>query len=270
MQKARLQPKGGISNMKAFFLWSITLAAFCFGNLNIAIASNALEVFLDSTNNPEERRSFFEIVKNQKEYSAQIQNKLEAFQKTRDSRISVLNKLLYLAAIIKSDKFIQPLVKMLEDEQYLVDECIYDCPIVFTLTVFAISTNWSPPASMNKSEKQNTKVYDLLSKIRWIRNWPLPRDKARDHTKGAGIDDSLEKAHHLSENELIKQAGPENTDDDSRYAAAYKLSYTVVSDTNLIDLYWLAVKEVTDASMEYRNSVYTAILRAEESRIIQK
>jgi hypothetical protein len=225
VQEARLWPKDGTSSMKGFFLPSITLAVLCFCNLNIAIASNALDVFLSSEKNPEERRAFSEIVKNQKQYSAQVQQKLEAFQKTRDPRINVLNKLLYLAAIIKSDKFVQPLVKMLEDEQYLMDECIYDCPIVFTLTVFAISTNWSPPASMSKSQEQNTKVYDLLPRIRYIRNLPLRREEAGDYIKGPGIDVLLEKAHRLSKKELIKQAGPENTDLDSRYAAAYARLY---------------------------------------------
>lgn len=140
-----------VRGMKVFSLSLITLVVFCFGNLNIAIASDALEVFLSSENSQEERRIFFEIVKNQKRYSAQVKQKLETFQKTRDPKINVLNKLLYLAAIIKSDKFVEPLVKMLEDKQYLMDECIYDCPIVFTLTVFAISTNWSPPVRMEKS-----------------------------------------------------------------------------------------------------------------------
>jgi hypothetical protein len=99
---------------------------------------------------------------------------------------------------------------------------------------------------------------------------PLRRQKAGDYVKGPGIDDLLEKAHRLSEKELIKQAGPENTDHDSRYAAAYELAYTIINDTNLMDLYWLAVKEVTDASMNYRNSIYRAILRAKKSKAVQK
>lgn len=84
------------------------------------------------------------------------------------------------------------------------------------------------------------------------------------------MDNLLEKAHRLSEKELIKQAGPENTDHKSRYAAVFELAYTVVNDTNLMDLYWLAVNELTDASMEYRNHVYKAILRAEKSKAMQK
>jgi hypothetical protein len=99
---------------------------------------------------------------------------------------------------------------------------------------------------------------------------PLRREKAGDHIKGRGIDTLLEKAHLLSEKELIKQAGFENTDRDSRDAAVYELAYTVIDDTNLIDLYWLAVNEVTDASMKYRNSVYIAILRAEKSKALKK
>jgi hypothetical protein len=253
--------------MKNFILLLVLFALFLSGDLNITMASNALDVFLNSENISEQRRAYLEIQKNKNNYSAQVQHKLEAFQKTKDPRINVLNKLLYLAAIIKSEKFVEPLVKMLEDKQYLTNECIYDCPIVFTLTVFAISTNWSPPVSM---DSQNTKVSDLLSRIRWIINLPLQRGYAGDEIKGPGIDDLLRKAHTLSEKELIKQAGPESRDYDSRYAAACELAYTVIKETNLLDLYWLAVTEVTDASMEYRNCVYLSILRAEKSKAMGK
>jgi hypothetical protein len=254
--------------VRNFILLPVLSALFFFGDLNITMASNILDVFLSSDNINVERKAYLEVLKNKKSYSVQIQHKLEAFQKTKDPRINVLNKLLYLAAIIKSEKFVEPLVKMLEDKQYLTNECIYDCPIVFTLTVFAISKNWFPPASMANS--QNTKVSDLLSLTRWIGNLPLRRGYAGDDIQGPGMDDLLKRAHTLTETELIKQAGPENTDYDSRYAAACELAYTVIKDTNLWDLYWLAIKEVTDASMEYRNCVYLAILRAEKAKAMRQ
>lgn len=97
-----------LRQMKNFILLPVLCVLFILGDLNISMSSDALDVFLNPKNMSEQRKAFLEILKSEKNYSAQVQRKLEAFQKTKDSKINVLNRLLYLAAIIKSDKFVEP------------------------------------------------------------------------------------------------------------------------------------------------------------------
>jgi hypothetical protein len=239
-----------------------------FISLNATLPSNSLDKFLNSNNISDRKAAYLEILKNKEAYIDQIQQGLEAFQGSKNQRFDILNRLLYLAAIIRSEKFIDPLWKMINDFHYLGDECIYCCPIVLSLTLYGVYANWSPPAELANS--RSSMLSDLNSWIRSGRqnkNTPLFRGHSGIQFASPEKQEWLAKIELLSEEELIKMTSPENSDRDQRYFASDVLANTVVDDTNLMDLYWLAIEEITnDTSGEYRCNIYTAILRAERAR----
>ena len=241
----------------------LSLAILLTQNITFASSSNdSLTLLINSKDLVVKREAFQNIAKNGEMYSDEMLSRLTMYSKSRAGNIDELNTLIYLAAVVKDKRFLSPLWKMLFDDEYLVDECLYDCPIIFSLSVYTIATDWNPP---EKQDDQNIKVEDFYRIYHLISSLSLQKNHAYNHVSGPGIDEQLKQVATLSEEDIIKQAGPHNPDSNSRYAAAYELEYSVVDDKNLVDLYWLAINETVGASREYRSAIYRAILRAEKS-----
>lgn len=231
------------------------------------IPMDALGVFLQSAEISERRAAYLDILKNRGLYIDQIKQGLETFERIKDRRFDILNRYIYRAAIIRSDKFINPLVMLINDYGYL-GECIYCCPIIFALTLYAGFANWSPPAEIT-TNTVNTNIADLLNGIQYLFNTksrPLVSEPTRTLSADPKEQKLLDEMYLLSEEELIKKAGPENANYSERCITSSVLSRKVVDDRNLTELYWLAIEEPRDASGIYRCNVYWAIERAEIAR----
>jgi hypothetical protein len=242
-------------------VFALLICLILFVDLNAAARSGSLDKFLNSTERSERKAAYLDILKNKEAYIDQIQEELGAFQRNKDRRFHMLSKLLYLAAIIRSEKFINPLWKMFNDYDYLGYECVYCCPIVLTLTLYA------------SLDKENDMSHDLRERMRREiekKDIKLVREHSRWPYGSPESQKLISKMELLSVGELIKMAGPENTDRTQRYNATYVLGLVVIDDKNLSDLYWLAIEDMPDASGIYLCNVYEAIERAERARAQKK
>ncbi len=167
----------------------------------------------------------------------------------------------YLAAFFKDKSLAVPMEAIWKDTRLLPDYCLYSCPIVFALTVYATSDLWTPPDNMNKSLLRHYDLYPEIHRASEISLEPTPQER-----RAQGLDRYMDQTARESERELIEQAGPVTQEYLKRFAAACQLEYSVCRSKNLNDLYWLAIQEIGDAAFEFRGAVYTTIYRAEKAR----
>jgi len=243
----------------------ISYGLFLFvGNSSFAVASDCLKILLTSADIGERRCAYLEIVKNKEIYIDQVQGELNTYRQIKNPRSAIFSRLLYLAAVLKSEKLINPLERILEDTEYLQYQCLYDCPLSLAIAVYAVSLNSS--FGTNAAADGDT-ISSSEGLLRDTRNTSLVRGRPQIEWASQQNQELQRKAVSLSEVELIKQAGPDNPDSTLRLIAADILANTVINDTNLTDLYWLALEEVEpDGAQEYRTFIYHAILRAEKAR----
>jgi hypothetical protein len=224
-----------------------------------------LDILLGSGSVSEQRAAFEKIASSPEKYLPLIRERLASFA---DGRIDVpgrsIDRLFYLSAFLKDTSLIPPIEAIWKDTDLLPHYCLYSCPIVFALTIYATSGMWTPPENM---KKEILRHYDLYPEIRRASDISLDPTPEGYRVRGPGIDIWLRKAAAMSERELIEQAGQDTQEPKMREAATFQLSYTVSSSENLKDLYWLAIQEhPPDGASEGRGAIYKAIYRAEKAQ----
>ncbi len=227
------------------------------------LSGDVVDEFLRSPYIEAQRRAFDYIISHQDKFLPALREKLGFWQDMLKS-VDYLDKLLYLAAIFRHESLVPPLEEMIRDREFM-GFCIYECPLVFTLSIYGHFAEWKPSSDLDKTW---TTVSDVFRAIEILGEISYKREDPRDYVKGPGIDSLLNKMIKLKEEELIKIASPQNSNSRERIAAAYTLRDIVDNSKNLYDLYWLAINDLPmDASAEYRRSIYYAIYRAEKARL---
>lgn len=174
------------------------------------------------------------------------------------------NRVVYLAALVRDPSFPQILVKELGDGE-VRSQCIYDCSVVFALSVFACYGGWKVPAGL---DTHLTTVTDLLGKIRGVNKMDLNVGNVADIVRGTGDEPLLPEVVGKTEDELISLARPETQSYQLRTLAALALAESVTTSRNRVDLYVLAMNDnKNDASAQYISSIFGAIYRAETARL---
>ncbi len=230
------------------------LTSVAFGGDNEKATLNR---FLYSKNTDERQQAFNIITSNRDKYRTAVLAELQS--STRNPN-NTPDALLYLAALIKDQQYIRPLVKLINNDNYSAGHCIYSCPIVFSLAVFSSFTGYSV-SGLN--DKLNA-VHDYKSECEWIKSVSIEPEHASKYASGPGIDSLLEEFEALPIVEVMKLAGPENTDGHKRMAAAIVLQAHTTNDQYIKELYWLAINNLpSDASGEFRDSIHWAIYKAE-------
>jgi len=223
-------------------------------------SQSALHNFLYSKDMEVRRMSYRTIIDNGDVYRGLVLSELEKYarnpKKTPDA-------LIYVAAYLKDKRYIGPLVKLINDKEYSEDRCIYTCPIVFSLVIFACFTPYQLPEGLDTNV---TAVRDLYSDVKNVKSISLISKDASVYITGPGIDRQMRFAQKLPDEELLKHAGPNNDDHLERTAAAYVLEYKTIESKYLDELYWLAISGFKDASTEYLTAIYWTIYRAETAK----
>ncbi len=241
----------------------ILTVVFCLASSNI-FAGDAektrLSEFLHSSSVSDQQKAFTLIIANDNKYKDLVLTELEVYL---DKPNKTPDALLYLAAYIRDQRYIRPLSKLINNDNYSANHCIYTCPIVFSLVVFSSFTDYSLPVLNDKL----TAVRDLKSEREMVKNISIELNPAYMSASGPGIDQLLHELETLPLSEVIKIAGSDITDGDKRTAAAIVLQAHVMDDHYLKELYWLAIKNLpNDASGEYRAAIHWAIYKAEMYR----
>jgi len=241
--------------MKKNFLCALLLLIVAIPNYGVTF-SDALDRLLRASRVEERRTAFLEVLENPDKYADQIVKGIADWQTTEKYSVEALDKLIYLAALLKRDESYAPIKALSLDSEYTEHECIYDCPINFALAVFDIS-KLSKPLLWTDTDLRE--YYERSLK------------RTRSGILFARTEDQelLNKTETLNEDDLILQAGPFNGDYKERWLAVEVLSHTVSDDRCLIELYWLAIEEIHDASCQYRCAIYAAIKRAEMAKALR-
>jgi hypothetical protein len=221
--------------------------------------SKTLYKFLWSKSLKDSHQSYGKIISNPEKYKSAILDRLQYYEDKPDQ---IPDALIYIATFIRDERYIPYLIKLIENNKYSYDRCIYSCPIIFSLTIYSCFTNYSIPELSNEL----TPVFDLKSEIVKVNNIKLLNEDASDKIKGPGIDSLLQVYKNLNPLELFDVAGPKNNNEISRLAAAYITKFRLFDSKHLSSLYWLIITEMKDASMEYRSSIYWAIYKTEMSQ----
>lgn len=206
-----------------------------------------LDTFLNSKKLKAVEKAYWKIVKNKEKYFDVIYKELFNCVKKTDHK-NIPDKLIYLTAITKDKRYVDLLVKLINDKNYSYDACIYSCPIIFSLTIYSCFTEYF---DINVLTDNTTPVYDLKSNVRYLNNIDFNKE-----VNSCVLSDSLIK------NYLI-DASLNNYE--ARHIAAEVLRQNIKNSTYLYDLYWLVINENYD-DCEYRASIYNAIYMAEMAR----
>jgi hypothetical protein len=231
------------------------------------LSKDVMDEFLLSPFLDARRRAYDHIIANKERFLPALREILASWRE-RMRTIRYLNKLVYLAAIFRHGSLIPSLEEMIEEPAFAFN-CLYNCPLTFTMSIYGYFTAWKPPAGefvMGEQPDIAWIIHDIRGDIQRIGKADYKKGDPRNSIKGPGVDDLFDRMVKLNEKELIKIAGPENMDGWERTVAAYTLEYTVDNSSNLDDLYWLAINEIVDASAQYRSAIYWAIYRAERAR----
>jgi hypothetical protein len=224
-----------------------------------AQGKGVLDDFLYSRDINVKQRSYRTIIENQKDFSIPILKELEKY--TQDQTISknVPNELIYIASLIRDKSYLPSLIKIIQFNEYSEDSCVYNCPIVFALTLFECFSDFSVPANL---DVKNTPISDLYNGIKYAKKKSyLTDEKIRIASQSMKI--LYGKTLNLTTQQLIQQAGPQTKDYISRLVAVNVLANSIDSDRYMMDLYWLAITEANDTSASFRSEIYRAILKAE-------
>jgi hypothetical protein len=220
--------------------------------------------FLYPKNLIEMQKAFNLIVTNEQNYKELVIGELEKCV-TRPNKTP--DALIYLAALLRDQRYVQPLAKLIKNADYSENRCIYSCPIVFSLAIFSSFSNYPLPVF----DDNLSAVYDLKSETERIKKISMAPEEASKYLTGPAVDITLKKMETLPLAMVIKKAGPTTKDVNERLAAAVVLQSHVTNDKYLKELYWLAIADVpNDASGEYRFSIHWAIYRAETYRKLKK
>jgi len=157
-----------------------------------------LNDFLFSKEIKEQEKAYWYILRNREKFSDKIFQELVKYQ----NRTDIPDKLIYLATILREERFIKPLVSLIENREYSDRQCIYYCPIVFSLTIYACFSEYSLPQDLFK--KPVGAVWDLQSDIKDVKGISLKKEKASKYIKGPGVDALIQAYESLTTEQLIE------------------------------------------------------------------
>ena len=228
-----------------------------------AVHTDNYHALLHASSMEEQREALNSILRDTPTYIPRLQQDLRDYRAlVRTERVAA-NRAAYLAALVRNPSFPTILAPMLGTPE-VRDECIYDCAVVFALTIHALFDGWIPPPDLDSTL---TTVHDLKSNIQRVPQFTLTVGTIFDRMEGPGVERARAMIEGKTEEQLIQLAGPATSSADSRELAAQELSELVVTSKNLVEFYLLAMNDVeSDASGQYRGAIDVAIYRAELAR----
>lgn len=252
--------------LKALLCLQFVLIASCSGEkqpdvkqvFNQALHANTLQ---------DQRDALILMLKNPEKYQSLLMESLAGYQNTVYSNPDTADRIAYIIALIGNASAANELATYLPRSE-LIDHCIYSCAPVFSLAIQTMFRNWKIPDTV---KNESSTVSDLYSNIRSIKKIRLVEYPLESIISGSIVEDNASLLKEKSISYFIKMAGPGTKTYEIRLLAACKLETLVIPSDNLLDLYLLAINNITtDASQEYLNSIHAAIYRTEMARVLGK
>lgn len=222
--------------------------------------AQALDSFA-TTRDHVERSVLFERLLADKSHSAKLlSKKLEACFKKRDELCGNMEALLYLASALNDKSLVPILTKMLNDDTFLGDACIYCCGITIAMSVYGLHGMWSPPTDR---KNVNAKISDAASRIKIARSQPRSSVAPEPADPDNEMNRQRKQASKLKTSELIAKASAHDGTYESRLSAAEALSARTVDSVNRVSLYKALLDPFKDDSGEFVCFISDALLSVE-------
>jgi len=216
-----------------------------------------LDRFLSSKDIGKRKAAFDEILSGEVLYRDIV---LEKLQLSLKKPAATPDSLIYLAAYLKDPRYIDLLAKLINNADYSSDRCIYNCPVVFAMTIYRCFAGGELPTGL---DSKLTPVKDLERLVKRVQSISVEPESTSKIVQGPGIDKLVQDIERQPMSAVLRIAGPTSKNARERLAAAFVLQAKITDPKYLADLYWLAETGLDDASGEYRGAIYWAIYRVE-------
>jgi hypothetical protein len=153
------------------FLLSAFLIAF-------AVESDPLERLIKTDDASIQREALHQIFKGKSGYSRELTQKIESSYKRKGSSRE-LEKLLYVAALVKCKEAVPVLEKIWLDQISFENDCIYCCPRSLVMTVLSLRGFWKPPR-LSDTQRRTDQVENTLSELERCKNGSLEKELQND------------------------------------------------------------------------------------------
>lgn len=239
------------------------LPVAAFAGERAAAASDSYDVVLHSQSLADQREALTAILESPNKYVQRIQESLREYPRLLRTDPTAAKRAAYISALVRDPSFPPILVKSLAAPE-VQDDCIYECPVIFALTIQAHFRGWKLPPDL---DSQLTTVGDLKAAIAYMTRISLKPGRIEDVVQGPGLEKHRKEIEGKTEEELIYLAGPMTSSLDTRIYAAFRLQTLVTASKNRIALYLLALNDFEDGSGEYKGAIYQSIYRAELANV---
>jgi hypothetical protein len=221
---------------------------------------DSYDLLLHSRSLADQRAALTAILQNPQAYVSRIQQSLRDYPSLLRRDSIAANRAVFLAALLRDPSF-PPILAPILGNREVLSECLYACPVVFTLTIHACFAGWNPPSNL---DPKLATVYDLQAAIQRVPHIILEVKPLEEIVQGPGLEQHRREIEGKTEEQLIQMAGPNTPSAETRVFAAFRLETSVLTSKNRIELYLLAMNDIrNDASGEYRDAIYESIYRAE-------
>jgi hypothetical protein len=228
-----------------------------------AVEPDPLERLIKTDDARLQREALHEIVKSKSSYSGELTQKLKSFYKRKGS-YNELEKLLYVAALIKCKEAVPILEKIWLDQVSFENDCIYCCPRSLVMTVLGLHGVWKSP-KLSESQLRTDQVENTLEELKRCKNGSLEIESKNDPFF-QGTDDYGVLARQYSsfkDDKLLEIVTNSKDTYQQRYVASIELRKRAIDDHLLVDFYWWALNACDDASGECLCFAHESILSAE-------
>src|SRR5438132_671484 len=103
--------------------------------------SDPYDLLLRSRSLDEQRTALAAVLRTPQPYIARMRQDLREYPKRLKSNYVAANRAVYIATLVRDTSFALILAGLLPDED-VQDECAYDCPVIFSLTIYASFAGW--------------------------------------------------------------------------------------------------------------------------------
>jgi hypothetical protein len=228
-----------------------------------AVKPDPLELLIKTDNASLQRKALHQIVMNKAVYSKEVAQIINSFYKRKGS-YNELEKLLYVAALIKCKEAVPVLEKIWLDQISFENDCIYCCPRSLVMTVLDLHGVWKPP-KLSDAQRRTDQVENTLEELKRCENGSLEIE-AQNGLIPQGTDDYGILARQYSsfqDDKLLEIVTNSKDTYQQRYAASIELRIRAIDDHLLVDFYWWALNACDDDSGECLCFAHESILSAE-------
>ena len=231
--------------------------------ITFAVEPDPLERLIKTGDAGLQREALHQIFKGKSGYTKELAQRIESCYK-RKGPPRELEKLLYVAALIKCKEAVPALEKIWLDQISFENDCIYCCPRSLVMTVLSLHGVWKPP-KLSDAQCRSEQVENTLDELKRCGNGSLETESKNIFDPQGNDDFSIlaRKYSSFKNDKLLEIVTNSEDSYQQKYVASIELRKRAVDDHLLVDYYWWALNAFDDTSGECLCFAHESILLAE-------